>query len=107
MILDSSYLSPALSENSAAGKRPVEVHELINVIRESDDGEAMRNDEFRSGFASFREGDFVSALEHFKKAVPSSGTDMLLEHYLSLTEEKAEGGQESVNEAPQVDLSIH
>ena len=91
----------------AAGKRPVEAHELINVIRETDDGEVIRHDEFRSGFASFREGDFVSALEHFKKAVPSSGTDMLLEHYLSLTEEKAERGEDSVNEAPHVDLSIH
>lgn len=99
-------LRPVALLQQHASKRPVEVNELINVVRETDEGEIMRHDEFRSGYASFREGDFVSALEHFKKAAPSSGTDRVLEHYRGLAEGKVEAVEDSVNEDPHTQLSI-
>jgi hypothetical protein len=69
---------------------PVEVHELLAVSGELGDDEVMRRDAFSRGFASFREGDYVSALEHFEMARCPSGTDRPLEYYTILAKQQIE-----------------
>lgn len=71
-------------------KPAIEVHELLTVSGELADDEVMRRDAFSRGFASFREGDYVSALEHFETARCPSGTDRALEYYTILAKQKIE-----------------
>ena len=71
-------------------KAPVDVHELLTVSGELTDDEAMRRDAFSRGFASFREGDYVSAVEHFETARCSSGTDRPLEYFTTLAKQQVE-----------------
>lgn len=74
------------------GRSPIEVHELVDVNKNADDGDKMYRDAFRKGITFFYEGDFVSALENFEKAIPSCGMDRVLEYYRNLAEEKIKQG---------------
>ncbi|MCP4847562.1 MAG: adenylate/guanylate cyclase domain-containing protein [Verrucomicrobiaceae bacterium] len=87
-------------------KGPTEVNELLNVVKDCDDDSAMRRDEYSRGFVCFREGDFVSALEHFKKACPASGTDKVLAYYQGLAEENIRRGSDAEDKTMHVDVSI-
>ena len=97
---------PVALLDRGAGQRLAEVNELVNVVKESDDDGIMRRAEFSRGVACFREGDFISALEHFEKAVPFSGTDRVLEYYQGLSEENIQRGNDSVDKSTHVGLTI-
>ncbi|MCH2061678.1 MAG: hypothetical protein MK183_13735 [Verrucomicrobiales bacterium] len=93
-LQEEMQLRPVAFVNGDDGRKPIEVHELVNVIKESDDGNAMHRDAFHKGFISFHKGDFVSSLEHFGNAAPASGIDRVLEYYRNLAEEKIERGND-------------
>ncbi len=97
---------PVALLDRGADKGPTEVNELVNVVKDWDDDRSMRRDEYRRGFACFGKGDFVSALDHFKKACPSSGTDKVLAYYKGLAEENIERGGDSDDKTTHVDVSI-
>jgi class 3 adenylate cyclase len=92
--------------HQAEDKKPVEVHELLTVNGELADEEIMRRDAFSRGMTSFREGDYVSSLEHFETARPPLETDRPLEYYRILAKQNIERGNDSDYKVKHADMTI-